>query len=245
MKGGIFMRSEQKEKVKRWAKHGLVILLAIVGLLMIFHRQILAMGIHHMQTQANEQKIGKLTKKEKRHGNFNYNSVQAVNTRNMLAALNHHGTVIGKISVPQLGIHLPIYYGVSMWVLIRGAGTMSPAQKMGYGNYALASHHVPENNLLFTPLMRAKKGMRIYLTNGKKVYTYRIYRVTTVNEHDMSVLQPVKHKKVVTLITCSSWRPCLTRRIVQGKLIRTRKATVRNSEVFLNDNQPSYIKEPV
>ena len=50
--------------------------------------------------------------------------------------------------------------------LYYGAGTMKETQQMGKGNYALASHHVfgitgASNMLIFSPLDRAKAGMKI------------------------------------------------------------------------------------
>ena len=56
---------------------------------------------------------------------------------------------------------------------------MKPDQKMGEGNYSLASHHIftAENasQMLFSPLVNAKAG-KIYLTDKDKVYTMRLQK---------------------------------------------------------------------
>ena len=48
--------------------------------------------------------------------------------------------VIGGVAIPSVAINLPIFKGLSNEALLYGAGTLSPTQKMGEGNYALASH---------------------------------------------------------------------------------------------------------
>ena len=48
--------------------------------------------------------------------------------------------VIASIAVPSVSINLPIFKGEAIRHYFYGAGTLSPDQEMGKGNYALASH---------------------------------------------------------------------------------------------------------
>ena len=88
------------------------------------------------------------------------------------------------ISIPELNMNLPIFKGFENVALYYGAGTMKENQVMGQGNYSLASHHVfgltGANAMLFSPLEKAKAGMKIYITDKEKTYTYVISSVETV-----------------------------------------------------------------
>ena len=83
---------------------------------------------------------------------------------------------------------------------------------------ALASHSVNSyggENMLFTPLWRAQKGMKVYLTDGAKVYTYTIDETFMVSPSDTWVLDETKDS-TVTLITCDV--STFKRVIIKGKL---------------------------
>lgn len=76
------------------------------------------------------------------------------------------------IAIPEISMNLPIFKGLDNVGLYYGAGTMKAEQQMGEGNYALASHHVfgitGASDMLFSPLDRAKEGMKIYITDKEK-----------------------------------------------------------------------------
>ncbi|MCY9806036.1 class A sortase [Lentilactobacillus senioris] len=125
----------------------------------------------------------------------------------------------GRLMIPAVGLYLPIGIGVSNAVLVRGAGTLKPDQKMGEGNYALAGHYMTNTHILFSPIKRVQKGNRIIITDMKKVYTYRAISNQIVDKDDVEVLDDQPGRKLITLITCASWRWNEPDRIVvQGKL---------------------------
>ncbi|KRM94244.1 sortase A [Lentilactobacillus senioris DSM 24302 = JCM 17472] len=125
----------------------------------------------------------------------------------------------GRLMIPAVGLYLPIGIGVSNAVLVRGAGTLKPDQKMGEGNYALAGHYMTNTRILFSPIKRVQKGNRIIITDMKKVYTYQAISNQIVDKDDVEVLDDQPGRKLITLITCASWRWNEPDRIVvQGKL---------------------------
>lgn len=124
--------------------------------------------------------------------------------------------VIGGIAIPDLDMNLPINMGTSNEGMYYGAGTLFPDQEMGHSNYPLASHHSSDPELLFAPLLEAKNGQLIYLTDLEKVYIYEIDNVMTVSPNDGYVLDPSSHP-IVTLITCTY--DLQNRIVVQGSLI--------------------------
>ena len=83
---------------------------------------------------------------------------------------------------------------------------MKENQVMGQGNYSLASHHVfgltGANAMLFSPLEKAKAGMKIYITDKEKIYTYVISSVETVTPDRVDVIQDREGVNEITLVTC-------------------------------------------
>lgn len=229
------------QKLRKWLRWVLVVALVVVGLALIFNEQLKEFGIGIMSNHAADQKIERVTAKDKKHATFNYSGVEAANISNMLKAMRSNPSVIGKIAIPSVSIRLPIFYGVSNDVLLKGAGTMSPTEKMGEGNYALACHHVPNEHMLFSPLGKVKKNSYVYLTDGKKVYVYKVYSNKIVNEDDTSVLKIIPGERICTLITCRTWHPGVTQRIiVHGRLVRTEKANDKNLRVFDHKSTNTY-----
>jgi sortase A len=127
---------------------------------------------------------------------------------------------LGMVAVPAVGINLPIFEGADETQIAYGAGTCLPNLKMGQGNYSLASHNVTgfdaDVSLLFTPLENATLGMKIYVTDGRIVYQYKIDKISYVDPTDVSVLDGVKNEKIVTLVTCHNG--ATQREIVRGSL---------------------------
>lgn len=124
--------------------------------------------------------------------------------------------VIGGLAIPDLEMNLPIHLGTDNAGMYYGAGTLDPNQKMGVSNYALASHHSNNPKLLFAPLLKAKVGQMLYLTDLDKVYVYKIDVVKEVPPTAIEVLDPTE-KSIVTLITCTY--DLVNRIIVQGTLV--------------------------
>ena len=127
--------------------------------------------------------------------------------------------VIGGIAIPDLKVNLPIFKGLDNAGLYYGAGTMKENQVMGENNYALASHHVfgmtGSSQMLFSPLERAKAGMKIYLTDKNKIYTYVITQVQTVEPEHVEVIDDEPGKTEITLVTCTD-AEATARTIVHG-----------------------------
>lgn len=182
---------------------------------------------HVMKEQAKEVKteLKHLTPKEVKKAEeapatYDYAAVSAISLESVLAAQQNKAKapMIGEISVPDLGINLPILKGVTDQNLLIGAATMKPDQKMGEGNYTLASHYSNAygETLLFSPLLRAKPGMQVYLTDLENVYVYTIDSITNVSPKEVSVLNETG-ENIITLVTCTDLS-AQHRHIVRGTL---------------------------
>ena len=150
------------------------------------------------------------------------------------AALNRDLHPIGKVAIRSVGLKLPIFKGLSNENLSAGAGTMKADQKMGEGNYALAGHYMTNQGILFSPLKNVKQDDIIYITDMKKVYSYKVTSKQVVNETQVQWIDDVAGKKLITMVTCASpTEGEVDRIIIQGQLQSVKKATKQHLKVFL------------
>ncbi|KRN89362.1 class A sortase [Ligilactobacillus ceti] len=224
------MAEKQKNAKKIWLRI-LTGILLIVGLALVFNQPIKNFVVNHLiQTDLN----AKINPKKDQDANFDFSKVEAVDNKKVLQAMFDKQNVIGKMAIPALNIKLPIFYGLNNQALMHGAGTMHPNQKMGEGNYCLAGHHMLDPDIVFGPLDKAKKGQKIYLTDGKKIYTYTITQRVTVDETQVQWVDQVPGRKLITLVTCASGHVGEPDRvIVRGELTKVTQATDKKLKMFV------------
>lgn len=222
----------QGEKKKRrkgnfW-RNFLTVVLVLISLALIFNTSIrnFIIGWNTNKYQITKVTAEDIETNKQAETTFDFEQVQSISTEAILAAQwdAQQLPVIGGISVPELGINLPIFKGVGNTSLMYGAGTMKENQEMGKGNYALASHHIfgvaGAADVLFSPLDRAKNGMKIYITDKTNVYTYVIDSVEVVTPDSVYVIDDVEGRTEVTLVTCTDYN-ATNRIIVKGVLEST------------------------
>ena len=226
------MRKDNKNKtpkkhrkwleVLRWI---LIVVLLVVGLALIFNKSIRNTVIAWNTNKYQVSKVSKKTieKNKEAKTSFDFDTVKSISTESVLQAqMNAQELpVVGGIAIPEVGINLPIFKGLGNTELTYGAGTMKENQVMGQGNYSLASHHVfgltGANAMLFSPLEKAKAGMKIYITDKEKIYTYVISSVETVTPDRVDVIQDREGVNEITLVTCED-AAATYRTIVKGNL---------------------------
>lgn len=134
--------------------------------------------------------------------------------------------VLGAVYMPEQEASVSIIAGLSQSALLSGAGTFYPEQRMGEGNYPLASHNmsIVGPHLLLTDMVNnTKAGDKVYLTDLDKVYEYKTYfaemvQPTRIDLVNMNRVSP-DGNPIVTLMTCN-WDGSL-RYIVQAELVDT------------------------
>ena len=219
--------------------------LILISLALIFNSQIrnIFMIWNTNKYQVSQVSKEKLEENERADGNFDFNSVKAISSEAVLAAQwdAQKLPVIGGIAIPELELNRPIFKGLNNINLYYGAGTMKPDQVMGQGNYSLASHHVfsakNAENMLFSPLDRAEKGMKIYLTDKDKVYSYEITEVKRVTPDRVDEIQDREGIDEITLVTCVDY-DAAERIIVKGILSETKSYAETSSDVLDAFNKP-------
>lgn len=154
---------------------------------------------------------------------YDYDAIQPLTATRLLQSQAYQWSkpevpVVGEIAIPSVSIHLPIVKGITPYYLSIGAGEMRPEERMGVHNYSLASHNFNDDRILFSPLRHIKKGDKVYMTNGKQVFTYKVTTKKYVAPDHIEVIDEGARNQM-TLITCSMSGE--TRLIVQGPLVKT------------------------
>lgn len=206
-------------------------ILLLVGLALVFNRQISAFFVKQNQASAlNSLTAEQIADNQKKKGTYDFSKVKSLGINETLKSrVKNTAGAIGIIAIPSVNLNLPIMQGLSNDALSTGGGTMRADQKMGQGNYPLAGHYMTDKGALFSPLERVQIGAKVYLTDLKKVYTYKIYYKKVVDPTAVWLVKNTK-KKIVTLITCANGGT--NRWSLRGKLIKTAKASKQNLGMF-------------
>ncbi|WP_461199039.1 class A sortase [Enterococcus sp. N249-2] len=212
---------KKKKRFRRWLSNLFLLLLLLVGLVLVFNNQIKNFFIKQTGDAYAVSEISRadVEKNMEADTTFDFDAVEPASSEAVLRAQlsNKVLPVIGGVSIPSVAINLPIFKGLSNEALLYGAGTLSPTQQMGEGNYALASHRAQSPELLFTPLDDVAIGATIYITDLENIYTYTATSTVRVEPTDVYLLDEVEGRKMITLITCGEMGG-ITRRVVQGDL---------------------------
>ena len=238
-------RAKKKRSRRNIILNILSVILLLVALALIFNSSIRNMI---MVWHTNKYQVSKVSKKEieknkASKGSFNFEKVEPLSTEAVLNAQwkAQQLPVIGGIAIPELSLNLPIFNGLENAGLYYGAGTMKRDQVMGEGNYSLASHHIfgvnNANKMLFSPLDNAKNGMKIYLTDKNKVYTYEIREVKRVTPDRVDEVDDRDGVNEITLVTCEDLA-ATERIIVKGDLKETKEYSQTSDEILTAFNQP-------
>ncbi|MCY7163944.1 class A sortase [Streptococcus mitis] len=241
--------SHKKNNKKTNRKNLLINVLAgfliLLSLALIFNSKIrdIFMVWNTNKYQVSQVSKEKLEENKDTEGNFDFDSVKAISSEAVLSSQwdSQKLPVIGGIAIPEVEINLPIFKGLDNVNLFYGAGTMKRDQVMGKGNYSLASHHIftAENasQMLFSPLSRAKNGMKIYLTDKDKVYTYVIHEVKHVTPDRVDEIDDRSGVDEITLVTCVDY-DATERIIVKGDLKEEKDYSQTPEEILTAFNQP-------
>lgn len=81
---------------------------------------------------------------------------------------------IGRLAIPSQKVSLPILAGRTDANLSVGAAEYDPHQKMGHGNYVLASHNYAGADVLLNRIKNLAAGQKIYLTDFSQIFMYQV-----------------------------------------------------------------------
>lgn len=226
--------SKPVSKKKRVLTNIFIALLLIVGLALVFNNQIKDWLVRQSVKQNQIANVSKqaIKENEKKKVSFDFDKVNSLDFETVVKSRLYQDQlyVVGGIAIPDVQINLPIYKGLSNYALVVGAGTMKPDQQMGKKNYALASHHMLDESILFGPLINSQLGQKMFLTDLEHIYEYKITYKEYVEPTRTELIDDVPKKELLTLVTCDITGA--QRLIVQGKLTKIKTTKHASKEMI-------------
>lgn len=108
------------------------------------------------------------------------------------------GSPLAVLSIPKLGLDVPVFEGTGELTLNRGAGRIAGTARPGeLGNIGIAAHR----DGFFRGLKDIQVGDQIELAVLRRKFVYTVDSITVVRPSDVSVLQ-ARRRPSLTLVTC-------------------------------------------
>ena len=180
----------------------------------------------------------KADRNKKRKTNYDASKTKSVSAAEVLRAKQIKAYAIGRIAIPSVNIHNPLFagYGDQNQNLEYGVVTCLPDRVMGgANNYVLAGHYMGSYGpAVLDNLHLSRPGDLIYITDLHHIYTYKIKTISfAIKPTQVEVENNMQDKSMITLITCSDFNTSKYgygqhRTVVQGDLIAKNKATKHN-----------------
>src|SRR5271168_3955081 len=130
---------------------------------------------------------------------------------------------LAVLSIPKLGVEVPVFEGTDDLTLNRGAGRISGTVGPGEnGNMGIAAHR----DGFFRKLKDIQVGDRVELSARAGKFVYSVEDIVIVSPTDISVLRPRLHSSL-TLVTCYPFYfvgDAPQRYIVHASLVDSKKA---------------------
>lgn len=132
--------------------------------------------------------------------------------------------IMGYITIPRIGVELPIYHGTSDAVLQVAAGHLEGTSLPvgGESTHAVISAHrgLPSAKL-FTNLDQLEVGDTFTITVLDRTLTYEVDNISIILPTETDSLKVVDGKDYVTLMTCTPYGINTHRLLVRGRRITT------------------------
>ncbi|MBO8441006.1 MAG: class A sortase [Firmicutes bacterium] len=195
----------------------IIVILVLISLILIFNKQITNKLVDSYRPTISRKDI---EKNKDAKATYNYSNVHEMNLKTAAEArANDRIKAIGLVAIPKIKMNVQIVNGVSNEDLALAAGTLKPNQVMGQGNYAIAGHRMWDKYAMFSPIFwKARVGQKIYLTDLNNIYEYKATERKFISPSDVSVVNDVPGKRLITLITCDSTGQ--KRLMLRGKYVK-------------------------
>ena len=138
--------------------------------------------------------------------------------------LNINGNgIMGYVSIPKLGVELPVYHGVSAEVLNIACGHLEGTSLPVGGestHCVLSAHRGLPHAKLFTELDKMELGDTFQLTVLDQTLTYQVDQIKVVRPDEIHDIQIVTGEDLCTLLTCTPYGINSHRLLVRGTRIQ-------------------------
>jgi sortase A len=138
------------------------------------------------------------------------------------------GDAIARIEIPAIGVHDYVVEGTGTGDLRKGPGHYPDTPLPGEpGTSAIAGHRTTYG-APFRNIDDLEPGQVIRLDMPDATFVYRVERVKIVDDQDLSVLEPVGHKRLM-LSACHPLYSAAQRVIVFARQVRREASRVRRA----------------
>ena len=140
---------------------------------------------------------------------------------NNILNINGNG-IMGYISIPKLGVELPLYHGVSAEVLNIACGHLEGTSLPIGGestHCVLSAHRGLPHAKLFTELDKMELGDTFQLTVLDRTMTYQVDHIKVVRPDEINDIQIIPGQDLCTLLTCTPYGINSHRLLVRGTRI--------------------------
>lgn len=125
--------------------------------------------------------------------------------------------VDGILCIPSIDLELPILTNVTEKGLNKTCARVTNTGAPGCNNYCIMGHVMKNYGYIFNRLHEVKKGDKITIKARDYTYNYVVTEKFVTEGLDMSILEDVKDKQLVTLFCCS-YQVNNGRLVVRGEL---------------------------
>ena len=130
--------------------------------------------------------------------------------------------IMGYVSIPKLGVELPLYHGISTEVLNVACGHLEGTSlPIGGENThcVLSAHRGLPHAKLFTELDKMEVGDTFTITVLNRTVTYQVDQIKVVLPNETNDVQVVAGEDLCTLLTCTPYGINSHRLLVRGTRI--------------------------
>ena len=137
--------------------------------------------------------------------------------------------IMGYVTVPKMGVEIPLYHGVSAEVLNIACGHLEGTSLPIGGestHCVLSAHRGLPHAKLFTDLDKMEVGDTFQLTVLNQTLTYQVDQIKIVRPNESDDIQIVPGEDFCTLLTCTPYGINSHRLLVRGTRIENPPTTL-------------------
>lgn len=211
----------------------IAIIFIITGILLIFYPKISNIIEVRSQTEIIKEYQNKIEKTNEEEKYKEYEKAKLYNEKlssgeeniyneySSILNLNNDG-IMAYIEIPKISVYLPIYHGTESEVLKNGIGHLSNTSLPVGGNNThtvLTGHTGFTKSELFTRIDELRIGDEVYIFSLEKKIRYCVYQIKVVLPYEISDLEIIEGKDLLTLVTCTPYGINTHRLLVQCERI--------------------------
>lgn len=128
----------------------------------------------------------------------NNEGISIDSTKQKLTDYPAYGKVFADLSIPSIGVDLPVYHGDTLDILRYGVGHYAGSFFPGEGGSVIFAAH----NNYFRKLNQTKIGDKIIVKTIYGTFTYEIYDAKIINETEEDALPINEEPEILMAYTC-------------------------------------------